>query len=412
MSHAGSSADASRPPRILFVDDEPLVIRSLRRTLGARSLAWELRFADSGEEALRVAAAEPIDVVVSDMHMPGMDGASLLAKIQERHPDVVRIVLSGHTDRKLVFRAVPVAHQFLTKPFETPLLIATIEQAIAFRRLVAKPALRAVVGGDSSLPAAPSTYTALTQLLARADASLSDIVAVVERDVALAARVAQLSSSAFFRVPSNVRGLSGYLSYLGVDIIKTLVLSVEIVEAFGARGPTPPGFSIDSVQRHAVAAAHIARRLVATRDHAEDAFLAGLLHDVGKLVLASRVPKPFGEALARCRETGCLLHEAEREVLGVTHAEVGAYLLGIWGLPLDIVNAVLRHHDPSALGSDTVDVATAVYFGNVLAHDPEAQVDGEAPQSIDPELFVKLQGKVRLDAWRDVAREIVEGSER
>ncbi len=396
MAQEGLTGD--RLPRVLFVDDEPLVIRSLKRTLTARPLAWEPRFADTGEVALSLVGSEGIDVIVSDMHMPGMDGATLLRRVQERHPEVVRIVLSGQTDPKLVFRAVPVAHQFLTKPFESARLVATVDRALALRKLVTSPELRKVLGGDNRLPAAPRTYTALTRALSSEDASISQIVELVERDVALAARVAQLGSSSFFRVPSGVRGLGGIVAYLGVDILKTLVLTVEIATMFETK-PGVSAFSITEFQRHSLSVAHIARRMLERTTDGEDAFLAGMLHDVGRLVLVSRCPALYAGALAQAKSGGGSLTDAERSVLGVTHAEVGAYLLGIWGLPLELVEAVQCHHQQPRTPAPMMTIGRAVYLANQLAHDPDVVLEEDLEPAGGP-------GSVRLAQYRELAREL------
>jgi putative nucleotidyltransferase with HDIG domain len=392
---------------VLFVDDEPLVVRSLRRTLATRRLAWQPCFAESGAEALGLAEDGSIDVIVSDMHMPGMDGASLLRRIQERHPEVVRIILSGQTDPKLVFRAVPVAHQFLTKPFDTTLLVATIERALDLRRVIVNPALRGIIGSDNRLPATPKVYTALTRVLSREDASLPQIVELIERDPALAARVAQLGSSSFFRVPRAVSGLSGIVSYLGVDIIKTLVLTVEITGVFGTRAPVP-GFSIDAFQMHSMTVAHIARRMLERGDRAEEAFLAGVLHDVGRLVLASRCPELFAKAFATSNDAGIPLHAAEKTVFGVSHAEVGGYLLGTWGLPLEIVDAVLSHHERQPNPTANLTVGKAVFMANALAHDPDADLGAPASKAGPPIDPVPAEA-ARLEQYRRLAREIAFG---
>lgn len=399
MAQEGPPGDR---PRVLFVDDEPLVIRSLKRTLSTRSLSWDPCFAEAGAEALAITDREPIDVIVSDMHMPSMDGASLLRRIQEKHPEVVRIILSGQTDRRLVFRAVPVAHQFLTKPFDSSLLVASIERALEFRSLVENPELRAVLGADNKLPAAPKTYSALTRILSREDASLPQIVELIERDAALAARVLQLGSSSFFRVPQGVRGLAGIVSYLGVDIIKTLVLTVEIVNVFGAKVKVGD-FSVEAFQNHSVHVAHIARRILERGDQAEDAFLAGVLHDVGRLVLVSRRPAMMTEAIATAVRNGTSLHQGELSALGVSHAEVGAYLLGIWGLPLEIVDAVLSHHGVSSGDRVPTSVARAVYLADRLAHDPDVPTE-----SLELGRFGDAPGEARLSTYRELAREIVE----
>lgn len=394
--------------RVLFVDDEPLVLRSLKRAVSAAGDRFESEFAEGGPQGLARLRQGGIDVVVSDMQMPQMDGAEFLTRVQEQYPEVVRIVLSGHADSRLAFRAVPVAHQFLTKPFEARKLVRVLERALDFRKLIGNADLRRMVARDNRLPAAPRTYTALTRLLSRDDASMREIVALIETNPALAARVVQLASSGFFRVPRGVNTISGYLAYLGIDVIKSLVLSVELSTAFdGAIG----GISVDAVERHSLAVGNLARRMVTRRDRAEDAFIAGLLHDVGRLVLASRSPREYAQAMREAGPTGPRLCEAELSIFGATHAEVGGYLLGLWGLPLDIVDAVLCHHSPSRIAWDGVDVAAAVYLSNVLAHDPDAPISTGDIEGIDGALLDRIpESPASLPQWRSSAHELLDGA--
>jgi HD-like signal output (HDOD) protein/CheY-like chemotaxis protein len=392
--------------RVLFVDDEPLVLRSLKRAVGAAGDRFQSEFFESGTLGLERLKAGGIDVVVSDMQMPLMDGAEFLSRVQDRHPEVVRIVLSGHADPRLAFRAVPVAHQFLTKPFEAHKLVRTLERALELRSLIGSPELRKLIVRDNRLPAAPKTYTALTRLLSRDDSPMREIVTLIEKNPALSARVAQLASSGFFRVPRSVTTISGYLTYLGIDVIKTLVLSVELAITFDASGA---GFSIDAMERHSLAVGNLARRMVTKRERSEDAFIAGLLHDVGRLVLASRSPREYARAVREAgAEGGRKLCAAETELFGATHAEVGGYLLGIWGLPLEIVDAVLCHHDPNRIAWDSVDVPAAVYLSNVLSHNPDAPITSGETDGLDSALLERLpESPANLPQWRTSAHELL-----
>jgi HD-like signal output (HDOD) protein len=269
--------------------------------------------------------------------------------------------------------------------------------------------LRKLVARDNRLPAAPKTYTALTRLLARDDSPMREIVGVIEKNPALSARVAQLASSGFFRVPRGVTTISGYLAYLGIDVIKSLVLSVELTTAFDASGA---GFPIDAIERHSLAVGNLARRMVTKRERAEDAFVAGLLHDVGRLVLASRSPREYARAVREAgAEGGRKLCAAEHAIFGATHAEVGGYLLGIWGLPLEIVDAVLCHHDPNRIAWDSVDVPAAVYLSNVLSHNPDAPITSGETEGLDGALLERLpESPVNLSQWRSSAHELLSHS--
>jgi HD-like signal output (HDOD) protein len=362
--------------RILFVDDEPRILDGLRRMLHAQRQHWDMVFVASGEAALAELEATPFDVVVSDMRMPGIDGATLLTRVQERYPNAVRLVLSGHTELEAALRAVPVAHHFLTKPCAAAALQSAVDRACNLQVLLGNDVIRRIVGKMASLPSLPRVYSAVTRALTDPDVSLREVARLVEQDMAMCAKVLQLANSGFFGLPARVTNLQTAIGLLGTNMLKNLVLSVEVFRPFEqARGAA--SFSFDALQRHALLTARVAARLVADRRHAEDAFIAAVLHDLGMLVLATRLPEALGRIHAIVQETGRARHEVEAEQLeGVTHAEVGAYLLGLWSLPYPIVEAVAHHHAPWRVPQEKFGVLAAVYAADRLVRE-------QAPQDME-----------------------------
>lgn len=345
--------------RILFVDDDPLILRSIARTMRAAEPGWDIVMCEDPTRALELIEGEPVDIVVSDLNMKKLDGAELLVEVQHARPEVVRIVLSAMVDTKQIFRAVPVAHQFITKPFEVSELRAKLRAAFELGELLKSDRLRALVAGDNALPIAPSTFAELSRAVADPRTGVAEMSAIVEEDTGLSAELIRLISSAFFGLPKQVRGVRGAIAYLGVEMLKSLVLKVEIVRAFRV-AEVPEGFNVEELQSHALLVARGARRLLVGNKGAEDAFSAGMLHDVGQLVLASRAPEDFAKAILLSKETQVSLSDAEREVFGASHAEVGAYLLGLWGLRQPVVEAVALHHDLAPTRGAPLDVAGAV----------------------------------------------------
>lgn len=347
-------------PRILFVDDEPLILNSLRLRFGRRHPDWDCRFASDGAQALEQVEQAAFDVVVTDMRMPGMDGATLLGMIRERHPQTFRVVLSAQMSRDAQLRALPVTHRFHHKPCPPDELEQTIVQALELAQMIDDEAIARVVGGLHRLPAAPRLYTAITRMMADQRVGLRQIAGIVDQDPAMTSRLLHVANSAFFGVRRKIRTPLEALNWLGVDLTRKLVLSSELASTFG-QGPA--GRIVDEVQTHATLTARIASRLV-TPDRAGVVSTAALLHEVGRLVIAHGAP-----SIARRLYSGpdhfCA---AERATLGVTHAEVGAHLLNLWGLPLDIVDAVARHHNPGAVPRDqTLTPAAAIHVASALA---------------------------------------------
>jgi HD-like signal output (HDOD) protein len=390
--------------RILFVDDEPRILEGLQRLLRPHRDEWKMSFALGGKAALEALAAEPFDVIVSDMRMPNMDGATLLAAVREAYPDIVRIVLSGHTEVGLEIRAVQVAQQFITKPCTPETLRGVISRACNLQSLLVDATIRAVVGTMEALPSLPRLYSALTQAVSDPDVSLHDIGDIVGQDVAMCAKVLQLVNSAFFALPRRVTSIHSAVSLLGTNMLRSLVLSAEVFRSFDGPGYSPSLH--ERLQEHALLTGGIARRLLTDRRQAEDAMMAGILHDVGILILATRMPEHHAEALARSRATGLPLTETERQIMGVTHAEIGAYLLGLWGLPFVIVEAVAYHHQPMRVGAPSLDVLAAVHIAEALAIEaagPTPRAGAEEYLPLEPAYVEALGVSERLVEWRSLA---------
>lgn len=387
---------------ILFVDDEPNVIEGLRRMLHGLRKEWDMSFALSGEEALKILSKKPVDVIVTDMRMPGMDGAQLLAEVQQLHPQVVRIILSGHSDMNLVLRSVRPAHQFLSKPCQPEKLKETVERAYRVREILSDPALAGIISQVDSLPSVPETYTQIMGELEKPNASLAQVGRIIARDIAMTAGVLKLVNSSFFGFVGHIESPLQAVNLLGVETIKGLVLSAHLFTLFDHR--KFPGFTLEHLINHCLDTGRLAKVIAEQegrdRKVADDCFIAGTLHDVGKLVLASKLEAEYARVIRNVQERNLTLWEVEKEVFGTTHAEVGAYLLGLWGLPAAIVDAVAFHHAPAKAGSDGFAV-TAVHVANALEHDLYVLHEGYARNPLDTGHLAALGLSDRLPAWRE-----------
>jgi HD-like signal output (HDOD) protein/CheY-like chemotaxis protein len=394
--------------RILFVDDEPNVLEGLRGVLRKQRRAWEMTFVGSGEEALRALGAGPFDVIVSDMRMPGMDGAALLGRVQREHPAVVRIVLSGQTERQVSRRMVHIAHQFMCKPCDGRDLQAAIERACGQAGLLDDPTLRQAAGQVGHLPMEEGARAELQSLLETPGTSPAELAAVVERDVGLAAKVLQVVGSGLFGAPP-VADLHAAVATLGVETIALLAATGE-----GALD-VPDGLDLSALGEHGRRAGRLARRLLGGGEGAAAAYAACLLQDVGLLVLAGQRPELYGQIVETANRSRRPMWEVEAQVLGVTHAEIGAYLLGIWGLPAALVDAVAHHHHPARDPQRGLDLAAAVHIAAALISQ-EAEAEGEAgaagrgAPALDGGYLDGLGVGAELERWRALAHAEVTAS--
>ncbi len=397
--------DMLRMTRILFIDDESKVLEGMGRMLRSMRNEWEMAFAESGEAALQVLhewknAHKPFDVVISDMRMPGMDGAELLARVKEISPDSIRLILSGHSDTGSIMKTVGNAHQYLSKPCDPKVLKRTITHAFALRTLLRDERLQQVVSQIDHLPSLPAVYQEVMACLRKPDASLADVAKVIGKDVAMTATLLKLVSSAFFGLSKPVSSVERAVSFLGLDTLITLVL----VEGIFRESPpiTAPGFSIDNLWRHSLETASAARIIAGQQglDKAtiDDAFLAGMLHDIGKLVLAQSVPDRYGEVVQKSGNR--FVASVEQEILQTTHADVGAYLLGIWGLTDAVVEAVAFHESPGTAPTEGLGLPAIVHAADRLVHFPE-QTDPDCEElGLDTRCLDEFGMRERWPVWQ------------
>jgi HD-like signal output (HDOD) protein len=358
--------------RVLFVDDEQPVLEALRARLHRLHGKWNMDFVHSGALALERMHERPYDVIVTDMRMPGMDGAQLLEAVGQRWPETVRIVLSGCAELEQAVRLVPIAHQYVSKPCEPTQLETVVDRCLLLHDVLNEPRLRALVGRLRRLPMLPRIYSALQAVIKDENATIAQAADVVSADPALAARVLQLVNSAFFRLARRISNIEQAVSYLGFQAIRNLATTAEIFSQW--RGGSCAGLDLERLQRHGQAVAAATGALTAGTPIADDALLAGLLHDIGYWVLAQECPQDLSAAVKLAAQEGIALHAAENRVFGASHAEIGAYLLGIWGLPYAVVEAVAHHHQPQRVVHTEFDVLGALVIGHALATGDETTV--------------------------------------
>jgi HD-like signal output (HDOD) protein/CheY-like chemotaxis protein len=368
--------------RILFVDDESKILDGIRRMLHGDRNRWDVQFALGGEAALKACEAGSFDVVISDMRMPGMDGATLLSHIRDRFPGTARIVLSGYSEAALATRAVPTAHRVLAKPCNASELQSTIERVCTLQDLLSTPEIRKIVGTIGEVPSLSRTYLALTQALKDPGTSITQVGDIIGQDVAMSAKVLQLVNSGFFGLAQKVTNVQNAVGYLGMETVRNLALASEAFRAFPPDSRIPQAV-YESMQRHAQRAAVIAAGFPVDRKARDVTVVAALLHDIGSLILASKMPDQFCSARSIASERKCKPFEAEQELLGTTHAEIGAYLLGLWGISNLAVEAIAHHHCPTRIPYSGFDSTVAVYVADLLAHELDAHPQDAAGLEIE-----------------------------
>ena len=396
--------------RILFVDDEPMVLKGLQRTLRKMRNEWDMAFTANGKGALEILSKQPMDVIVSDLKMPEMDGMQLLTEVRTQYPQVVRIILSGHLEHEMTLQSVQYAHQNLSKPCDSEILKQTLAKLFALRDIMADESVKKIVSQIESLPSLPAIYSEIIEEMQSEDPSIKKVGDIILKDLSMTAKILQVVNSVFFGLSRKISSPADAVVLLGLETIKSLVLSVKIFAEFSQKKFS--WFNIDALFNHSMSVSTYAKTIIKNEKLDQElinySLMAGLLHDLGKLILATNLQKPYKEVLTAARGSDRNLWDLEYEAFGTSHAEIGAYLMGLWSLETPIIEAIAFHHCPANSMSQNMGLLTAVHIGNAIDHDGQSSTNGNTDLQYDAQYLDTLGLADRIPEWRQVCNELIE----
>ncbi len=389
---------------ILFVDDEQKVLEALRRTLASMRNEWEMVFVTSGHEALQIMAQRQFDVIVSDMRMPVMDGAQLLNAAKERFPSVVRFVLSGYIPTETILKTIDSADQFFSKPCDPELLKSAIKGALEAQKIIISTELRSAISSIRALPTLPKLYIQLIETVNSPKSSFKDIADIIRRDPTVTAKVLQLVNSAFFGLRHHVENMQHAVTILGIDTLKAVVLTTETFSTFSQLEIDT--FHIEELYDHSFVIGALARSMAETiskdRSLIDSVGMAGILHDIGKVILIRNKPIEYERVFKMQHDRNVPFYVLEKDSLGISHAEIGGYLLSVWGLPEAIIKAVLFHCEPYRLEETACNEATLIYIANKLYEKLNREDKGNENLNIDEKYLAKLGLTKFIPQWLEL----------
>lgn len=393
--------------RVLFVGEDLALWEQLQNQSGGFSENWDVAFAKSGLQALASMTQSPCDAIVADMQLPGMTGAQLLDEVIQRSPKTLRFIRASMADQQAAMKCVGTAHQYLVKPSDAQTIGFALDRAFSLESWLPNDTVQKLIAQMKKLPSPPNLYFKIVAELQSPDASIENIGSMIAQDPVLSAKLLQVVNSAVFGLQLQVVSASEAVMYLGMETTKALVLLAHTFSYFDKVRTAE--FSVEKLWKHSVTTGKFAEQIARAEGVAPEvvgqAFTGGMLHDLGKLLLAANVPDGFKEALTKAKEQKIHLWDAETGVFGATHGELGACLLGIWGLPMPIVEAVALHHFPIRFLSKQFCPLTAVHAANVIEHEIQAESKDSLIAAADSNYLTELGLVERMDVWRDLCKE-------
>jgi HD-like signal output (HDOD) protein len=390
--------------KILFVDDEENILQGLERSLRTMCNQWEMHFSVGWKNGLELLSQTPFNAVVSDMQMPGMDGVQFLTKVRDINPSAVRFALSGSIKEGILVEATGICHQFLTKPCKPKVLQETISRTMSLQDTIHNEAMKKTISQIHQLPSVPVLYQKVKEELQCPEPETLRISEIISQDVAMTAKILHLVNTAFFGISRHVSNIEEAIQLLGFDLIEKLVLTVEIFATAGES--VLPHRYIKRLWAHSFATGQLAKNIAIaensdkmTIDHS---MMSGILHDIGKLIIATNFtdcylsPTSGGEYSSWQNE--------KKFLLGDTHSEVGAYLMGLWGLPEPIIEAIAFHHQPNRLDCQDFTPLTAVHVANALMHEiSTAENEIAEHRRLNLKYLSKLGLESRILTWQQIS---------
>jgi putative nucleotidyltransferase with HDIG domain len=321
-----------------------------------------------------------------------------MAQVANQHPESMRIVISAHDDQLTVAQCLMFGHRYFNKSIDLPNLASILKRIARLKHQVGSAKLKKVISGLGALPTLPRLYFQLNEAVNSPYSSLNEIADIIQQDAGLTVKLLQVANSAFFGMSRRVLTPLEAVQVIGIEVLRGIVLCVHAFKFYQDRQIR--SFSASELWNHSLQTAQAARRLAEyenlSRAECDEAFICGLLHDIGKLIMAANADSDYAEVVKRSRSGNIPTDSAEQEVFGATHAQVGAYLLGLWGLPEPIIDAIELHH--------SLDTINTLGFTSLTALHVAQALEPSAPRvhALNVEYLRRIGMENRIEQWQRV----------
>jgi len=352
--------------KILFVDDEKSILKAVKRTF--RKSIYTVLLANSADEALEILKNETVNVIISDYMMPDMDGYELLKIVKVKYPDVTRIILSGYSTDKIVFKSLfnGVVKTFITKPWDDDYIKIQLDKTFKVKEILESKELSSYIENLSSLPALPAVYEDLVEAIA-SDKDIKTIGSIIEKDASISIKLLQTVNSSFYQLKTTT--VSKAVIFIGLEAIRDLIITASVFD--------PNKYDEEQQKYIKLFWEHSQLcnkylleiyKFVEGKKIDSNFMSLGLIANIGYLVLLKKNPKKFKILFGKMS-----IHDKDEykdfdtSLFQTTHEKIGAYLLNWWNLPYKTLEIILYHHNPYELDSDEINIRKYLHIADLMA---------------------------------------------
>ncbi len=386
---------------ILLAVADPQALAEITQALGP---GWEAASVSSEADALGQLDQRAFDALLVDFNLASPDASELLNQALEKRPQTPRFLLAHEADLALVAAKVSGPHEILPKPVEAASLKSRIESGVAAQDSKGNESSGDTGTGPSAPPAVPAVYAEVLKALDSQGVTKRQVGEIIAGDANLTSEVLRLTNSTCQGLPSDITDPVEAVELTGFEAVKALVMALRFL---AEHSQLKPGYlSLEKLWQHSTKVAQLARDLMLfeTKDRAlaAEALVAGLLHDLGKVVLASNFDDLYGRVHSLARKQPVALWDVEKEMFGAHHGEIGACLAGMWNMPSSIVEAAAFHHEPPLGEHQDLTPLAAVHIANVLEHELQPSDEFRVGPVIHTDFLNEIGLLQRLPVWRAV----------
>lgn len=353
---------------LLIIDSNLEATESYQKALAPKAASWTVHYAASADEGLKLAEAHTPDIIVTALSLNDGQGLKVLSQAIDAAPLAHAFIAAEESDRPQLAAAFEGGCRYLPSPCPSDRLLLEFQRCLAIDAWLESPVIKEIVSSRSEFESLPAHHHQIVTALNAPHSAIDEVAEAIANDLALSAKVLETANSSFYGFDENVADIKQAISLLGLSNTRNIVLATHVFSKVGQDSEHQS--LIKEIWHHSIAVAGAARRICLheTNNHcaAEEAYSAGLLHDIGKIVLLGVVPDEYIEAQRLSREESLSAWQTEYKVLGCDHAEVGAYLLAKWGLPSTVSEAAALHHRPANSCHGTFSTLAAVHAANAI----------------------------------------------